>query len=150
VARRRIVVPPRDRPVTPAFDLDALVTAARAAQACAYAPYSRLRIGAALLGADGRVFAGCNVENAAYPAGLCAERAALGVAIAAGCRTFHALVVVTDQPAPAPPCGICRQALVEFAPALAITSVGAAGAPARWTLDALLPAPFTPAALPTP
>lgn len=124
-----------------------LMTAAReaaeAAMQRAYAPYSRFRVGAALLGTDNVIYAGCNVENSSLPAGSCAERNALGAAITAGCRTFAGLVIVTEAEEPTPPCGVCRQALVEFAPALPITSVGALGATATWRLADLLPAPFT-------
>lgn len=109
----------------------------------AYAPYSQFRVGAALRAADGTVFAGCNVENSAFPASMCAERNALGAAIQAGRHEFTALVIVTEADAPTPPCGICRQALVEFAPSLAVTSVGGLGQVASWSLADLLPAPFT-------
>lgn len=123
------------------------LTAAREAAAAvmqrAYAPYSRFRVGAALLGADGVIYAGCNVENSSFPAGSCAERNALGAAITAGCCEFAGLVIVSEADEPTPPCGVCRQALVEFAPALPITSVAALGATATWRLSDLLPAPFT-------
>ena len=109
----------------------------------AYAPYSQFRVGAALQCADGTVFAGCNVENSSFPAGICAERAALGAAVAAGHQAFTAIVIVTEADAPTPPCGMCRQALVEFAPALTVTSYGALGAVATWSLADLLPSPFT-------
>lgn len=117
--------------------------AAEAAMRRAYAPYSQFRVGAALRAADGTVFAGCNVENSAFPAGMCAERNALGAAIQAGRREFTALMIVTEADAPTPPCGVCRQALVEFAPSLAVTSVGGLGQVASWSMADLLPAPFT-------
>jgi cytidine deaminase len=116
----------------------------------AYAPYSSFRVGAALRGVDGSVTAGCNVESAAYPAGICAERGALAAAVASGVREFELLVVATDAEQPTPPCGMCRQALVEFGAGLEIVSVTRSGGEARWTLAELLPHPFTPAALSHP
>lgn len=113
----------------------------------AYAPYSNFRVGAALQDKDGRVFVGCNVENASFGGTICAERAALAAALVAGSRTFDRLVVATEATEPTPPCGVCRQVLVEFAPAIEIISVTAAGQETRWTLDALLPSPFTPHSL---
>jgi len=99
-----------------------LLEAAWAARRHAHAPYSHFQVGAALLTADGRVFGGCNVENAAYPVTLCAERGALSAAVAAGLRPgdLVAAVVVTEAAALTPPCGACRQALVEFAGKLPI------------------------------
>ena len=126
---------------------DHLRTAADAARANAWCPYSHYPVGAALETDDGRVFVGCNVENASYPAGTCAERVALGAAIAAGARRFVRIVITSAAVAPTPPCGICRQALVEFAPALEIFAVTPDGLTARWSLAELLPAPFTPASL---
>jgi len=126
-----------------------LTARARAVQARAYAPYSKFHVGAALLCEDGTVVEGCNVENASYPAGTCAERVALGAAVAQGHRTFVAVAIATDAPAGTPPCGICRQALAEFAPSLAIAAVSRDGSVTRWTLDALLPHPFTPTSLQT-
>jgi cytidine deaminase len=118
--------------------------AAAGAMAHAYAPYSDFRIGAALLSADGLVFTGCNVENSAYPVGTCAERGALAAAVVAGHRSFAQLAIVTDAEEPTSPCGMCRQALMEFAPNLQVTSYTTSGAEARWSLADLLPHPFTP------
>jgi cytidine deaminase len=125
----------------------ALVDAARAAMEQAYAPYSRFRVGAALRTADGSVIVGCNVENASYPAGICAERTAVSAAVAQGHRSFDAIAICVDSETPASPCGICRQVLAEFAPALPIVSVTVSGARSEWTLDQLLPSPFSAEAL---
>ncbi|MEO6528215.1 MAG: cytidine deaminase [Gemmatimonadaceae bacterium] len=120
---------------------------AEAAMAKAYAPYSNFRVGAALLASDGSIVDGCNVENAAYPAGLCAERVAVGAAVARGLRDFQAIALATEADTPTPPCGICRQVLMEFAPNLSVLSVTRAGAEARWTMSDLLPDAFTPTSL---
>ena len=120
---------------------------AAAAMSHAYAPYSGFRVGAALLGADGSVAEGCNVENASYPAGLCAERAAVAAAVARGVRDFAAIVICTEADIPTPPCGICRQVLMEFAPQLDVLSVTRGGAVAQWSLSDLLPQAFTPTSL---
>jgi cytidine deaminase len=130
-----------------ALSLDTLRAAALTAMERAYAPYSDFRVGAALLSADGRVFAGCNVENSAYPAGICAERSALAAAVVGAARQFELIVIVTEAEEATPPCGMCRQALVEFAPSLEIVSFTTHGAEATWNLSMLLPHPFTPAAL---
>ncbi|GAC1686705.1 MAG: cytidine deaminase [Gemmatimonadaceae bacterium] len=127
--------------------LDELRAAARRALAAAYAPYSRFRVGAALRSRDGAVTTGCNVENASYGASLCAERTALVTAVARGLRGFDALAIASEAVTPAPPCGMCRQVLAEFAPSLTVVSIAGDGTEARWTLDALLPSPFLPAAL---
>jgi cytidine deaminase len=120
---------------------DQLVTAARAAQARAYAPYSNFRVGAALESETGEVYVGCNVENASYGLTMCAERAAVCAAVSAGVRRFRRAVVVSDVDPPAAPCGACRQVLSEFGNDLRIDAVGPR-ATASWTMAELLPAAF--------
>jgi cytidine deaminase len=120
---------------------------AATAMARAYAPYSDFHVGAALESSDGTVIAGCNVENSSFPAGICAERAALAAAVVAGHRQFTQLAIVTDAKEPTTPCGVCRQALMEFAPNLQVVSYTTSGAEARWSLADLLPHPFTPQSL---
>ena len=134
--------------MTPTRDVAAEASAAAlAAMRHAYAPYSHFRVGAALRAIDGSVVVGCNVENAAFPSGTCAERGALAAAVAKGHRKFNLLVVATDAGEPTPPCGMCRQALMEFAPKLRIVAVTTGGKRAEWQLSELLPQPFTPASL---
>jgi len=120
---------------------------ALAAMDRAYAPYSKFYVGAALLGTDGSITEACNVENAAFPAGTCAERAALASAIARGVRTFRLLAIATSAGEPTPPCGMCRQALIEFCPELEIVSVTRSGKGTRFRLSELLPNAFSPRSL---
>ena len=127
-------------------DWTSLVTAARAAAARAYAPYSKYRVGAALLAADGTVFTGCNVENASYGLTNCAERTALFKAVSEGRRRFRALAIVGGTArAPALPCGACRQALAEFCKADMPVAVAPlrAGAPVVRPLSSYLPFSFS-------
>ncbi len=130
-----------------ASTLAALRAAAFAAMDNAYAPYSKFRVGAALLTTDGQIVTGCNVENAAYPAGTCAERAAVGAAVVRGLRAFTHVVVATEASTPTPPCGMCRQVLHEFAPGCVVLSVTRGGAEAEWPLADLLPYAFEPSSL---
>ncbi len=122
---------------------DPLISAARSAQARAYAPYSKFRVGAALEAADGTVFTGCNVENASYGLTICAERAAICAAVTAGAKRFRRAVVVSDVDPPAAPCGACRQVLAEFGLDLSIDGVGSKRT-VNWRLADLLPAAFGP------
>jgi len=122
-----------------------LLGAARAAQANAYAPYSRFKVGAALRTADGAVFSGCNVENAAYPQGSCAEAGAIAAMALAGKRRIAEILVVGDGDALCTPCGGCRQRIREFAdPSTAIHIAGPEGVRASFTLAELLPESFGP------
>ena len=114
----------------------------------AYAPYSSFAVGAALLARSGRVYGGVNVENASYPVGICAERAAIAAAVTAGEREFEALAVIADSPAPCAPCGMCRQMLMEF-PIARIILANTAGGVRVLTPAELLPHAFGAAALPT-
>ncbi len=118
-----------------------------AAMERAYAPYSNFKVGAAILSSDGSVIEGCNVENASYPAGICAERGAVAAAVARGNRSFEAVLIATEAEEPTPPCGICRQMLVEFSPHMLVVSVTRDGREAQWPLDELLPKAFTPHSL---
>lgn len=120
-----------------------LLQAAWAVREHAYAPASRFQVGAAVLCDDGRTFVGCNVENASYGLTICAERAAVCAAVAAGARRIVAVAVATDLVEPARPCGACRQVLAEFGPGMAVVLGGRGGAVRRTTLAALLPEPFT-------
>ncbi|GAC1353459.1 MAG: cytidine deaminase [Herpetosiphon sp.] len=119
-----------------------LLDRARLAWGRAYAPYSHFPVGAALLASSGTIYLGCNVENAAYPACICAERTALVSAIVAGERTFEALAIIADSPRPVPPCGTCRQTLSEFAPDLIMVLANLEGVTLHTTLAALLPGAF--------
>lgn len=112
------------------------------AMEAAYAPYSGFHVGAVLEADDGRRFRGCNVENASYPVGICAERVALGSAIAAGARRFRRIAIAASGPRPTPPCGMCRQALAEFGAELEVISVTRDGRRSVWRLQALLPERF--------
>jgi cytidine deaminase len=128
-----------------AEQLAALFTAARAAQANAYAPYSRFKVGAALRTAGGRVFAGGNVENAAYPEGVCAETSAISAMAHGGERRIAEICVIGDGEALCTPCGGCRQRIREFADAATLVHVaGPEGVRKTFRLADLLPESFGP------
>ena len=127
---------------------NAMLAAARAAREKAYAPYSKFLVGAAVLDEHGNIHAGCNVENAAYPQGVCAEASALSVMIMNGGRKVKAVVVVGIADSPVTPCGGCRQKLREFAaPDTPIWVANADGVLLSLTLEQLLPHSFGPAHL---
>ena len=127
--------------------VERLIADAERARGRAYAPYSRFPVGAALLTATGETFTGCNVENASYPASICAERGAVMAAVAHGARDFVLIAIATEADEPSPPCGQCRQVLAEFAPDLPVVSVARDGTRRQWTMNELLPSPFLPASL---
>ena len=124
------------------MDWDALIAAAAAARANAYAPYSRFPVGAALLMEDGSIQAGANVENCIPALATCAERNAMTAAASAGLRQPRALAVITDTSPPARPCGLCRQTLSEFAEDLPILLTNTQGEREETTLSKLLPDRF--------
>jgi len=124
------------------IDVEGLAAAAREAQQAAYAPYSRFAVGAAILADSGRVYRGCNVENASYPVTVCAERAALCAAVVAGERSFRAIAVYVDGPGAAMPCGLCRQALAEFGLDTLVIAASADGTRHLERLAELLPDAF--------
>ena len=129
----------------PTLRLDELLAAARAVRSCAHAPYSHFQVGAALLDDQGRIHAGCNVENAAYPQGLCAEAGAIAHMVAAGGKRIVAAAVVGQGPRLTTPCGGCRQKLREFAADdLPVLVADMNQLRARFTLGELLPASFGP------
>ncbi len=121
-----------------------LIRAALQAREAAYAPYSQYKVGAALLGKSGRIYTGCNVENASYGATICAERAAVVKAVSEGEKEFDALTVAVDGEVPSSPCGICRQFLAEFGTELRLILVNLKGDRVDATLEEYLPEAFTP------
>ena len=125
---------------------DKLIASAAAARERAYAPYSNFKVGAALKGKSGRVYTGCNVENAAYGFAMCAERTAIFKAVSEGELEFAAIAVVTENGAS--PCGGCRQVMLEFAPDMAVIIADTQGQARFTTVRDLLPDGFTPEHLP--
>lgn len=126
------------------MDYNFLIKAAKESLKHAYAPYSMFRVGAAVLTRKGRVFTGCNIENASYGLTVCAERTALFNAVSAGHRNFTAIAVVTSGKSIAFPCGACLQVLSEFAPDIKIVLFASAGGKiVTRRLKELLPAPFS-------
>lgn len=114
----------------------------------AHAPYSKFKVGAAVIDEKGRIFSGCNVENASYGATVCAERVAIFSAVAAGAKSIAGVLVLTDVPQPSAPCGMCRQVLLEFSsPTTPVVLESLKGAKQRLELSQLCPFPFTPSDL---
>ena len=128
-------------------DLEKLVALARKAREFAYAPYSRYPVGAAVLARSGKVYSGCNIENAAYPTGVCAERVAIFKAVSEGEHDLVALAVVTSNGGS--PCGACRQAFSEFAPedAIIVLAPQRGSKRRKWTMKQILPDRFGPGQL---
>jgi cytidine deaminase len=123
---------------------NSLSDAARHVRENAYAPYSHFKVGAAVRGASGEIYCGCNVENVAFPEGTCAEAGAIAAMVAAGETELTEVYVVADSPAPVPPCGGCRQKLAEFGKhEVPVTLANLAGREMRTTLGDLLPGSFS-------
>jgi cytidine deaminase len=122
-----------------------LVNAAKEGFENAYAPYSNFHVGAAALTANGKVVKGCNVENASYGLTVCAERNCLAQGVISGEKSFTAIVIYTNQEKLTPPCGACRQVIVEFlAPHALVMAVNHNNDKKQWTVNELLPDAFTP------
>jgi cytidine deaminase len=119
-----------------------LIQRAKDAQTHAYAPYSKFRVGAAILSEDDRVFTGCNVENSTFGATICAERTAVFTAVCQGVRRFTKIVIVSDSDEPVMPCGICRSVLYEFSPDMEVIAVGSTGKVETANLSQLYPKAF--------
>ncbi len=122
-----------------------LIEMAALARSRAYAPYSGFAVGAAVLGASGQVYLGCNVENSAYPAGMCAERTALVTGVAAGEKAFLRMAVIAGSRRPVPPCGICRLVISELAPNITLVLANLEGETVETKPEQLLPGAFTAA-----
>lgn len=120
-----------------------LLEAAAAVRENAYAPYSRFKVGAAIQSVSGRIYAGCNVENVAYPEGTCAEAGAIAAMVSAGETRLMEVFVIADSSAPVPPCGGCRQKLAEFGdPSVRVTLATTDGGVLETTIGDLLPGSF--------
>jgi cytidine deaminase len=128
----------------PARTLRRLEACARAAAEASYSPYSKFRVGTAVLTDSGRIYSGCNVENASYGLCNCAERTAIFTAVASGERKLRAVAVYTPTPTPTMPCGACRQVINEFGPQAIVISVCKSARRIETTLPALLSEAFGP------
>jgi cytidine deaminase len=121
---------------------DSLITAAKAARENAHAPFSQFKVGAALRTVSGKIFGGCNVENATYGLTVCAERVAIFKAISEGERQFDAIAVVTDTDSLTPPCGACRQLIWEFCGDVPVVMSNLQGKVETLRMSQLFPKPF--------
>jgi cytidine deaminase len=125
--------------------IEQLIEEAKKAREKAYAPYSKFQVGAALLTEDGKLYHGCNIENAAYSLCNCAERTALFTAYSEGVRNFTAMAVVADTNRPVPPCGACRQVISELCPPkMKVILTNLKGDVQEMTVEELLPGAFSP------
>lgn len=127
---------------------NSLIVAARAARQYSYSPYSRFRVGAALMTTDGRVYTGCNIENSSYGLTVCAERIAVFKAVSEGALRFRAMAIVSDSTEYTPPCGACRQVLMDFADNIDFILTNGRGGHKIVRMKELLPYPFSPKNLP--
>jgi len=126
------------------MEMTQLITEAKKAREYAYAPYSKFQVGAALLTTDGKIYHGCNVENAAYSLCNCAERTALFKAYSEGAREYAALAVIADTSRPVPPCGACRQVIAELCPPdMKVILANLKGDVTELTVKELLPGAFS-------
>lgn len=122
-----------------------LMEQSKVARENAYVPYSKFKVGAALLAKDGTVFEGCNIENASFGLTNCAERTAIFKAVSQGVKEFEAIAIVADTEGPCSPCGACRQVIAEFcAPTMPVYLTNLKGDVLETTVEALLPGAFTP------
>ena len=121
-----------------------LLHAAMRARKNTYAPYSKFKVGAAIETIDGRIFTGCNIENASYGLAICAERVAVFKAVSEGVKKFKRIAIVTGAKKPTPPCGMCRQVLFEFNPNLEIIIANTNGKVIKTKLSKLFPHAFGP------
>nr|WP_258793116.1 cytidine deaminase [Yoonia sediminilitoris] len=141
MANRRAA--PHSGPVNKTGNDMTLLDTARTVRENAYAPYSNFKVGAALKAASGKVYAGCNVENVAYPEGTCAEAGAIAAMVAGGDTEIAELFVIADSPKPVSPCGGCRQKIAEFAKGDVIVTLATTdGTTLQTTVAALLPGSF--------
>ena len=123
-------------------NLKKMIEAAHLVRRRAYAPYSRFKVGASVMGKTGKIYAGCNVENASFGLTMCAERVAMGNAVACGETEIEGLVIVTEAPEPASPCGACRQVISEFAEDIPVILENLEGKRVKLYLKDLLPYQF--------